>query len=329
VKAGLKARTPPARPIRVGISSCLLGQEVRFDGGHKRDRFLADTLGQYVEWVPVCPEVEMGLGTPREPIRLIRRGGEVHLVGTTTATDVTEGMRSYAAAKVTALQGEDLSGYVLKKGSPSCGMELVRLYGTRGAPARTGRGLFAGALLEKFPSLPVEEEGRLRDPRLRENWVERLFAYRRLRDLWSGRWTRRHLVAFHAAHKLVLLSHSTEAYRSLGRLVARNRAMERAALRSRYENGFMRALAILATHGRHANVLRHVAGYFKNDLDATARKELAGLIGDFRQGLVPLVVPLALVAHYVRHYDVAEFQGQIYLSPQPREMALRNLIWNQ
>ncbi len=324
--AGTTARTPPARPIRIGISSCLLGQEVRFDGGHKHDRFLTDTLGQYVEWVPVCPEVEMGLGTPREPIRLVRRDGEVRLVGTKTETDVTEGMRSYSAARLAALESEDLSGYVLKKGSPSCGMERVRLYGGKGAPSRAGRGVYAEALLERFPFLPVEEEGRLCDPRLRENWVERIFAYRRLRDLWAGRWTLRDLIAFHTAHKLVLLSHSTEAYRSLGRLVARSRSMERAALRSRYESEFMGALAIVATRGRHANVLQHIAGYFKKDLDSTARGELAGIIEDFRKGLVPLVVPLTLVAHYVRLYNVSYLQGQVYLNPHPKELALRNHV---
>jgi uncharacterized protein YbgA (DUF1722 family)/uncharacterized protein YbbK (DUF523 family) len=322
----VKAGTKSSRPIRVGISSCLLGQKVRFDGGHKHDRFLTDTLGEYVEWVPVCPEVEMGLGTPRESIRLVQREGDVRLVGTKTEIDVTEGMRSYSLARLASLEKEDLSGYVLKKDSPSCGMERVRLYKGKGPPSRSGRGLFAGALLEKFPCLPVEEEGRLCDPRLRENWVERIFAYRRLRDLWTGRWTLRDLVAFHTAHKLVLLSHSPEAYRSLGRLVARSRGMERAALQSQYESAFMGALSIVATRGRHANVLQHIAGYFKRDLDSTARSELAGLIEDFRKCLVPLVVPLTLVAHYVRLFNVTYLQGQVYLNPHPKELALRNHV---
>lgn len=322
----MKAEKNPPGTIRIGVSACLLGQEVRFDGGHKHDRFLTDTLGQYVEWVPVCPEVEMGLGTPREAIRLVQREGEVRLVGKKTGIDVTEGMRAYSKARLARLEREDLSGYVLKKDSPSCGMERVRLYKGKGPSSRSGRGLFAEALLGRFPCLPVEEEGRLCDPRLRENWVERIFAYRRLRELWAGRWTQRDLLDFHTAHELVLLSHSPAAYASLGRLLARGRSMERAALRSGYESAFMGALKTLATRGRHAHVLRHIAGYFEKDLDGAARSELAGLIEDFRKGQVPLVVPLTLVAHYVRLFNVTCLQGQVYLNPHPRELALRNHV---
>jgi uncharacterized protein YbgA (DUF1722 family)/uncharacterized protein YbbK (DUF523 family) len=316
-----------ARTIRVGISSCLLGEEVRFDGGHKRDPFLVGTLGPYVEWVPVCPEVEVGMGTPREPIRLVRVGESVRLIGTRSAGDWTERMERFARSRVAALAPLGLSGYVLKKDSPSCGMTRVKVYPSGGGVAeRNGTGLFAEALKRRFPSLPVEEEGRLTDPHLRENFVERVFAYHRLQELFGARWTVGDLVRFHTAHKLVLLAHQPTAYAALGRLVASAKALPRAELRSRYETEFMEALARLATPGRHANVLQHIAGYFKKDLDEACRAELQQLIDDHRAGLVPLIVPITLVRHYVRRLGVTYLEGQVYLSPHPKEMALRNHV---
>jgi uncharacterized protein YbgA (DUF1722 family)/uncharacterized protein YbbK (DUF523 family) len=313
--------------IRVGISACLLGQEVRFDGGHKRDRFLTDILGPHVEWVPVCPEVEMGLGTPRETLRLVRAGSGVRMVTTRTSVDHTEGMSTWAKGRLEALAGEDLSGYVLKKDSPSCGMERVKVYDTQGGmPTKNGRGIFADALLARFPLLPVEEEGRLGDARLRENFIERVFAYRRLKDLFGQRWSVGALVAFHTAHKMALLAHSTTAYQELGRLVARARAVPRAELRREYETGFMRTLAIPATTRRHTNVLNHMAGHLKTLVDAPSRQELAGCITEYRLGLVPLVVPLTLIRHYVRVHGVEYLKGQTYLEPHPRELMLRNHV---
>lgn len=313
--------------IRLGISACLLGQEVRFDGGHKRDPFLMNVLGAHVQWVPVCPEVEMGLGTPRETLRLVRVGGSTRMVTTRTSVDHTDGMQAWSARRLDELAREDLSGYVLKKDSPSCGMERVKLYdGAGGMPARTGRGLFAEALLARLPLLPVEEEGRLGDARLRENFVERIFAYRRLKDLFASRWTLGQLVAFHTAHKMSLLSHSTTAYQAMGQLVANGKGMDRRELRREYELLFMRTLGIPATTRRHTNVLTHMAGHLKSLLDAPSRQELAACIDEYRQGLVPLVVPLTLIRHYVRVHDVAYLRGQIYLEPHPRELMLRNHV---
>lgn len=313
--------------IRIGISACLLGQEVRFDGGHKRDRFLTDVLGPHVEWLPVCPEVEMGLGTPRETLRLVRAGQGVRMITTRTGVDHTDGMQVWSKARLEALAGEDLSGYVLKKDSPSCGMERVKVYGAPGGmPAKNGRGLFAEALLERFPLLPVEEEGRLGDARLRENFIERVFAFRRLKALFGPRWSLGQLVAFHTAHKMALLAHSTTAYQELGRLVARGRELPRAALRHAYEADFMRTLSIPATTARHTNVLMHMAGHLKTMVDGASRQELAGCISEYRRGLVPLVVPLMLVRHYVRVHGVEYLKGQSYLEPHPRELMLRNHV---
>lgn len=317
--------TSSGRPIRIGVSLCLLGERVRHDGGHKRDRYVTDTLARFFEWVPVCPEVEVGLGTPREAIHLEDREGELRLVGVRSRTDHTEAMVRYARRRVEALAAEDLSGFILKKDSPSCGLERVRVHHAPGVVSRTGRGLFAAALAERFPNLPIEEEGRLCDPRLRENWVERVFAYHRLQALWAGRWRIGDLVAFHTAHKLLLLAHSPEHYVRLGRLVAGARVPS-ARLRAEYEGEFMAALARLATPGRHANVLHHILGHFRDRLDGPVRSEILDLVEAYRRGLVPLVVPLTLVAHYVRVLDVDYLAGQVYLEPHPKELALRNHV---
>jgi uncharacterized protein YbgA (DUF1722 family)/uncharacterized protein YbbK (DUF523 family) len=314
------------RPIKIGVSTCLLGKPVRFDGGHKLDRFLTDTLGAYVKFVPACPEVELGLGTPRETLRLRRSGDTVRLVFGKTGEDITTRMRTYSEKRVRRLAGEDLSGYVLKKDSPSCGMERVKVYGDSGPGARDGRGIYAQVLLERFPNLPVEEEGRLNDARLRDNFVERIFAYRRVRDLFSGRWTMGDLVRFHTAHKLALLAHQPAAYQSLGRLVAHAKARPRAGVAEEYETFFMRALKKLATRRTHANVLQHIAGHFKKQLDKESKAELQSVIADYHRGLVPLIVPITLMRHYVRLHAVGYLSGQVYLEPHPKELMLRNHV---
>lgn len=313
-------------PMRIGISACLLGERVRYDGGHKRDPYIVETLGRFVEWVPVCPEVEMGLGTPRETLRLVRIGRDVRMVMPNTGADHTDTMRAYAARRVAALAKEPLHGYILKKDSPSCGMERVRVFDAKGVPAKSGRGLFAEVLLRDIPNLPVEEEGRLTDPRLRENFIERVFAYHRLRLFFSTRWSVGGLVAFHTAHKLLLMAHSPQAYAAMGRLVAGAKKMARSDLHAKYESEFMAALRELATTRRQANVLLHIVGYFRQRLDPDSRRELLGVIEDYRRGLVPLVAPITLIRHYVRRFDIAYLRGQAYLEPHPKELLLRNHV---
>jgi len=314
-----------AAPIRVGISSCLLGQEVRYDGGHKRDPFLTEEFGRFVEWVPVCPEVEAGFGTPREAMHLRRSNSGLRLVTVKSDRDVTEPMERLIRRRLPVLAAAELSGYVLKKGSPSCGLERVKLYDGKGVslPA-TGRGLFADALVSRFPLLPVEEEGRLSDPRLRENFVERVFAYGRLLALFRGRWTISALLRFHTAHKLILMAHSPAAYHRLGVLVAAPQKLPRAALQERYSTEFMEAMTVLATTRRHTNVLQHMAGYFKKQLDRESKAELQSTIEDYRHGLIPLIVPVTLLRHHVRVHGVDYLAGQLYLQPHPKELMLRN-----
>jgi uncharacterized protein YbgA (DUF1722 family)/uncharacterized protein YbbK (DUF523 family) len=314
-------------PIRIGVSACLLGQEVRFDGGHKRNDFLTGTLGDFVEFVAVCPEVDIGLGIPRESLRLVRGDdGTVRIVANKSGADLTNTMNTYADRRAAELERQDLSGYVLKKDSPSCGMERVRIYRGSGMPMRDGRGLFAEALIRRLPNLPVEEEGRLNDSNLRENFIERVFAYRRMRALFTARWTVATLVAFHTAHKLTLMAHSPRAYAVLGRLVADAKRVEHAALRERYSAEFMAAMKKLATPARHVNVMQHIAGYLRDRCDSDSRRELIEVIEEYRRAMVPLVVPLTLIRHWVRRFDIAYLKGQTYLEPHPRELMLRNHV---
>ena len=312
-------------PILIGVSSCLLGQAVRYDSGHKKDAFVTGLLGRFVEFVPVCPEVEVGMSIPRPTIRLERRGEEIHLVDPKNGIDHTDAMRRYSERKVGEIEKLDLCGYVLKKDSPSCGMERVRVY-AKGAPTKAGQGIFAEALMKRMPLLPVEEEGRLNDPELRENFVERVFAYRRLKDFFRGRWTVGDLVRFHTSEKLLLLAHAPEGYRQLGRIVAKAKESPRAELPDRYGEIFMRAMGKPATPGKQTNVLQHMAGYFKDSLPEDEKAELHDAIRDYRLRLVPLVVPLTLVRHHVRKLRVAYLEGQTHLAPHPKELMLRNHV---
>ncbi len=312
--------------IPLGISACLLGERVRFDGGHKRDPFLVESLGRFVEWVPVCPEVESGLGAPRESMRLVQADGQIRLLTNRTAQDHTTRMQGYARRRVAELADGELCGFVLKKDSPTCGLERVKVYGPAGMPLKSGRGLFADALVARFPLLPVEEEGRLNDPRLRDNFIERIFAYRRLTDLFVARWSMGDVVRFHTAHKLTLMAHRPESYQRLGRLVASGKAMARREFQDRYSTEFMTALATIATPRRHANVLQHMLGYFKRTIDPESRAELLALSAEYAAGRVPLVVPLTLFAHHIRRCGVPYLADQIYLRPHPAELMLRNHV---
>ncbi|MGH7812345.1 MAG: YbgA family protein [Candidatus Binatia bacterium] len=311
---------------RLGISACLLGQRVRYDGAHKRDAFLTDIFGRYVEWVAVCPELEAGMGVPRETVRLVGTAASPRMVAEKSGKDWTPAMTRFAANRVTELTGLDLSGYVFKKDSPSCGLERVRIYHANNLPARSGRGLFAAAVTENLPLLPVEEEGRLNDPALRENFIERVFAYHRWQNQLVGRKSIATLVNFHTEHKFLLLAHSEHHYRRLGRIVA---VAKQNPIRDAYEEYgrfFMAGMAVRATAKKHANVLDHMMGYFSQRLSPEERAELVQLIKDFRHQRVPLIVPITLVRHYVRKYQLEYLANQAYLDPSPKELMLRNHV---
>ncbi len=315
--------------IRVGVSACLLGEPVRYDGGHKRDAYVVETLGKFFEFVPVCPEVECGLGVPREPMRLVGDPAAPRLVTVKTGQDLTDRMRAWAARRVRELAAEDLRGFIFKAKSPSSGMARVKVYDAKGSPVPRGVGLFARAFMDAFPLLPVEDEGRLHDDRLRENFIERIFALDRWRaalagDGLTGLLAR--LVAFTASHKLLLMSHSPDMARQLGRLTAEAKNWPADALRRSYETVLMRALALPATPAKHANVLEHIAGYFKKHIDAEDKAELRDIIHAYRTGLTPLVVPATLCAHYARKFRVDYLLSQYYLHPHPVELKLRNHV---
>ncbi len=316
--------THPAREeIRIGISSCLLGQRVRYDGGHKRDPMATVLLAPFVTFVPVCPEVELGLGTPREPIRLVRRDGRVRLVATRSGRDHTQAMRRFAGARLRELERLDLSGYLLKKGSPSCGMERVLVWG-EGGRANTGRGLFALALLERMPLLPVEEEGRLHDDALRENFLERVFAYRRLRELLSSRWRMDDLIRFHASEELLLLAHHPTASRELARVAARAGSGPRREIGRGFAETYLTALSRLAGPGRHAVVLRRMASRLEGLTTPSERRELSEAIADYRRRRVPRGIPLTLLRRQIQRHGVDYPAGQRYLEPYPRGLMLRD-----
>lgn len=310
--------------IRVGISSCLLGEKCRWNGGHKLDSYIKDTLGQYIEFVPCCPESEIGLGIPRETLRLVDRDGEIRLVTTKSGRDHTDKMREYSRGMVEFYASKGICGYILKKDSPSCGMERTKVYNSKGVPERSGTGIYAEALLSRFPFLPVEEEGRLHDPRLRESFLERLFAHRRISLLFTRDWSLGDLVSFHTAEKYLLLAHSPDAYREMGRLVATAKGMSRREIEGRYYELYMTAMQKLVRRGRHVNVINHMVGYLRDKITASARHELQVTIDDYSNGLVPLVVPITLIRHYAIVHEVAYLRLQHYLEPSPKELALRN-----
>lgn len=319
-------KTASTQSIRIGISQCLLGESVRYDGGHKRDGFLVDVLGRYVEWVPVCPEAEAGLGIPREAMRLQGHPEAPRLVTIRTQRDHTDTILRFAEQRVVDLESFGLSGYVFKKDSPSCGITRVRLFNEHGMPSRKGIGLFAKEVRQRLPLLPVEEEGRLCDPGLRENFISRVFCYHRWQQLACGRVTRNDVVEFHTAHKYLLLAHSRRHYQALGHLVADAGRYRPTDLARQYGELFMQALHVKATIRKHVNVLQHLVGHFKHLLRLEERAELDSVVKDYHLSLVPLIVPITLIKHYVLMHHIDYIQNQVYLNPHPKELMLRNQI---
>jgi uncharacterized protein YbgA (DUF1722 family)/uncharacterized protein YbbK (DUF523 family) len=311
--------------IRIGVSSCLLGEKVRYDGGHKHNDYVADTLGAYFSYIPVCPEVECGMPTPREAIRLEGDPESPRLVTRMTHRDVTDQMVSYRETRLEQLKTEDLCGYILKKDSPSCGLWRVKVYQGQGM-VKSGSGVFAAGLIRHFPLLPVEEEGRLNDPKIRENFIERVFSYKRWKDFLSDKPTLGKLVAFHTRHKLLLMAHNPQTYREMGKLVARGSSLKFPELLHNYEDMLMSGLASFATARKNTDVLMHIMGYFKKELSGPEKAEMLDLIGQYKNGTAPLVVPVTLLRHYILKYNQEYLKNQAYLNPHPRELMLRNHV---
>ena len=315
-----------AEKIKVGISSCLLGMKVRFDGGHKHDRFLTGKLGKYFDWVAVCPEIEIGMGTPRENVRLVGDINNPKMIAPKSGSDYTEKMLNYADTRLEKLRSSDLSGYILKKDSPSCGMERVRVYDHNNVPQKNGIGIFARKLMEAFPLLPIEEEGRLNDPLLRENFIARVFAYRDLQKFLRNDPTPGGLVKFHTSYKLTVMAHNPVNYRALGRLVAQSGSENFSEILTQYCTLLMDTLKQRANARKHVNVLYHILGYFKREIDNGDKQEIVDTIELYRKGMVPLVVPISLLKHHLRRNPVAWINDQAYMNPYPQELMLRNNI---
>lgn len=318
--------TTPFAQIRIGISACLLGEPVRFNAGHKQSLLCTEVLAQHFDFVSLCPEMAIGLGAPRPAIRL---QGDTQapraVVSRSNEIDVTDALHSYG--QQVAEQYEDICGFILMQKSPSCGVYRVKVYQDNGYSAPGGgRGIFAAALMQARPDLPVEEDGRLNDPVLRENFITRVYAYARWQQLLKNGLTREALYRFHASYKYQLLASSRQHYQSLGQLLAKPSQEPLEALAKRYFSGFMQALSRPASRGSHCNVLQHIAGYLKRHLSNEDKRELQQAITEYRLGEVPLVVPLTLLKHHFRHYPDSYIAQQAYLQPHPAPLGLRNAL---
>ena len=316
--------TSSPETLKIGISSCLLGEPVRFDSGHKKNSYITGVLKDYFEFLPFCPEVEIGLGTPREPIRLVSVDGDVRCKGTKTSElDVTD--KLYDVADKQRAWHEELCGYILKKDSPSCGMERVKIY-SKGMPSKKGIGIYAKRLMENSPFLPVEEEGRLEDAHLRENFIQRVYVYSRWKMMCKKGLSISGLQEFHANHKYILMSHNQLQARELGSLLAVNKETDLNILARKYLDKLMGLLKSIATRKNHTNTLQHLRGYLKKSLDADDKVELNEVIEGYKMGLLPLIVPITLLRHHFRRNPNEYITQSYYMSPHPGELMLLNNI---
>jgi len=311
--------------IKIGISSCLLGHKVRYDGGHKHNHYITDTVGQFFQWVPVCPEVERGLSVPREAMHLKGDPESPRLVTIKTGIDYTEKMKNWSEKKLDELSKKELCGFIFKSRSPSSGMQSIKIYTEKGISSKKGVGIFAASFMKRFPLCPAEDDGRLNDSKIRENFIERIFVFNRWHEFIKKSGSYGDLINFHTAHKLLILSHSPKHYTMLGRMIAKGKEYT-SITNDTYIMTIMEGLRLIATTKKNTNVLQHIAGYFKKQLSPDEKEELSEIIGHYYRGLIPLVVPVTLINHYVRKYNEPYLKGQYYLNPHPLELMLRNHV---
>ncbi|MDD4871454.1 MAG: DUF523 and DUF1722 domain-containing protein [Kiritimatiellae bacterium] len=312
--------------IKLGISKCLLGERVRYDGQHKLDKFLTDTLGKYVEYVAVCPEVECGLSVPREPMILVGSPDSPMLITIETMRDLTGQVLTWAVKKLDELGKKDLCGFIFKSKSPNCGMAGVKVYDDKGLLCGLASGIFAREFMRRFPLLPVEDEERLHDHELRENFFERIFTLARYRKVVACTKSVSALMQFHARHKLLLMAHSEKHCRDMGKLLAKSKGVGSDKVYWKYEVMLMEGLRYMTTVRKNVNVLHHMLGYFRKLMGVDEKREIRTDIDRFAKGDVPLIVPLALFRHYVRKYKVDYLADQYYLNPHPLEVAPKNHV---
>ena len=312
--------------IKIGISSCLLGDKVRYDGNHSLDRFVTGTLGRYFEWIPVCPETEFGLPVPREPMHLFGTPDSPRLVTIKTGIDYTEKMLKWVETKLKKLEKENLCGFIFKSSSPSSGIGGVKVYMPSGVVTKTGKGLFGGAFMKHFPLIPVQDDGRLHNPGFRENFIERIFVLKRWQEFKKKGASIKDLIGFHTDHKLLILAHSPRHYSILGRLLANAKKEKSEYVLSEYIRILMEGITLIATVKKNTNVLQHIQGYFKKYLTSEEKQELLGVIESYRKEFVPLIVPVTILKHYVKKFNVSYLKRQYYLEPHPMELMLRNHV---
>ncbi|MDQ2077854.1 DUF523 and DUF1722 domain-containing protein [Marinimicrobium sp. ABcell2] len=311
--------------IPVGVSQCLLGEPVRYDGGHKHDRYLTEVLSQYFHYRPVCPEVAVGLGIPRKPIRLVATDRGTRVRGIAEASlDVTEALEAEAERTVSAMP--ELSGYIFMQNSPSCGVFRMKRYSEDGMPVDSaGQGAYARRLIERMPLLPIEEAGRLNDAALRENFITRVFAYHDWQQCLEKNPSPAALVDFYSRYKYQVMAHHPASYQAIGRLLADVGKRDAEQVNREFIALFMAALQHKATRRGNTNAIMHLRGYLKGLLNADEQQELSGLIEQYRGGKVPLVVPLTLLKHYLRKVDNPYLQKQTFWCPHPENLGLRNV----
>ncbi|WP_419780651.1 YbgA family protein [Maridesulfovibrio sp.] len=312
--------------VRLGIAKCLLGEKVRYDGSHKLDRYLRDVLGPYVEWVPVCPEMECGMGVPREAVRLVGDVDNPRLIGRNSGDDWTARMQEWGRKKLELLEKKNLCGYIFKHGSPSNAMGRMKVYNDDGRIFYSGTGIWARMVMDHFPGLPCEDDGRLHDNGIRENFINRIFTFKRWRDTMADGFTPAKMVDFHTRHKMLVMAHNESLYRKMGKLVATAGIADHDELKSEYAALLFKALDYRPTVKKHVNVLTHTLGHFKKDITADEKQEMLKLIDQYKTGLIPLIVPVTMLNHYVRKYGKEYLQQQFYLNPYPAELMLRNHV---
>lgn len=308
--------------IKIGVSSCLLGERVRYNGEHKRHWYINEVLGKYFHYVPFCPELEVGMGVPRPSVRLVGKAESPKMIEPKSGEDWTDRMVHYSNKKAPKLAG--LHGFILKKGSPSCGPFRVKVYSEKGIPFASGQGIFAKALRERYPHIPIEDEGRLNDEGLRENFITRVFAYARFCHLKAQSFSRANWVKFHQDNKMLLLSYSRPLYSKLGQLVSHIKDYSSQEFLDSYEELYMTALEGKSTPAKNSDVLLHILGHLKKIIGSKEKQDLIDAIDKYKQGTYPLIVPLTLVRHYINLHDVQYIKEQTYLNPHPIELKLRN-----
>jgi uncharacterized protein YbgA (DUF1722 family)/uncharacterized protein YbbK (DUF523 family) len=315
------------KKIRIGVSSCLIGEKVRWNGDHKQDRYVREILSRYFEYIPVCPEMEVGMGVPRETVALYGDPQKPSMISKKTQTDWTKPMEKYIKSRINNLSADDLCGYIFKSKSPSCGMGRVPLYSEFGShKVKHGPGMFANAFINSFPLVPTEEEGRLNDPRIRENFIVRVFSFKRFNLLLSKKFSLGQWVIFHTQHKFLLLAHSRKHYDELGALVAHSKTIKPSELKKIYGELFMEALTSKSTPKKNSDVLLHIMGFLKKLLTKIEKEDILSTIEDYRGEILPLIVPVTLIRHQVKKHNIEYLRDQVYLNPHPKELMLLNHV---